>query len=513
MNTNDSSHHPYDEPEMVREIWRPQCIPIDGGPGKPSINIMDALLSLPTDPTDPYACLAIRKKKKKADVKESDMLIFPPEVYSPKWEERSKLEAVIIKAAADHANTKLIRQFVSHDTHLSVLACCFCRRFYDASKGQNPTSEEIYHIIDDNDPYTANVRMDFLTNNAKGSRGVKGRKMSRRKDTTKPALEEVCKFKIQLDLVPGKYWYIQKVCNADCQHSHMQLNRNEETRGRNSMSSEDKQLSAILQQSANSGAAQNVMKHVLGGSTLSQQQLHYNYQLHQDVEYGMLDDLTGKGLPKEGCNAATKMMKYLQHQAKNQKMRYVALFHEVVDTKMLAVSKAQQRAELSLQFGIETSEVPFSRDLSITSKEATDSVDAVLRPLRERLKVGQKILLAVAWCREDERALFNLFPEVLQFDVTFGTNNECRPLGVCIAFDGNMKTFCPAKAFLPSQCQWVFGWFFGSAFPILMGRETLWRTQLLLTDGDSKIYQVGYPLVWHISDPQSGDSCVLLHLY
>jgi hypothetical protein len=92
-----------------------------------------------------------------------------------------------------------------------VLACCFCRRFYEATNGPNPTSDEIYHSIDDNDPYKADEGMDFLTNNALGSRGVKGRKMARRIDTTKPALEGVCKFKIQLDLLPGKYWYMKKI--------------------------------------------------------------------------------------------------------------------------------------------------------------------------------------------------------------------------------------------------------------------------------------------------------------
>jgi hypothetical protein len=48
MNTKDTSHDPYEEPEVVRELWRPKCIPIDGGPGKPSINITDALLPFPS---------------------------------------------------------------------------------------------------------------------------------------------------------------------------------------------------------------------------------------------------------------------------------------------------------------------------------------------------------------------------------------------------------------------------------------------------------------------------------
>ena len=39
-------------------------------------------------------------------------------------------------------------------------------------------------------------------------------------------------------------------------------------------------------------------------------------------------------------------------------------------------------------------------------------------------------MLGVAWCRNDERKLFEQFPEVLMLDVTFGTNAETRPLGL-----------------------------------------------------------------------------------
>jgi len=74
------------------------------------------------------------------------------------------------------------------------------------------------------------------------------------------------------------------------------------------------------------------------------------------------------------------------------------------------------------------------------------------------------------------------------FDVTFGTNNEGRPIGVTASPDGEMNVFTPIRAFLPSQCRWVFDWIFRTVFPSLLGREPLKRLQLLLTDGDEKIY-------------------------
>ena len=74
------------------------------------------------------------------------------------------------------------------------------------------------------------------------------------------------------------------------------------------------------------------------------------------------------------------------------------------------------------------------------------------------------------------------------FDVTFGTNVESRPLGVTASMDGNMNVFTPFRVFMPSQCQWVFHWIFGTAMPSLLGNDALSWIQIFLSDGDSKIY-------------------------
>jgi hypothetical protein len=81
-----------------------------------------------------------------------------------------------------------------------------------------------------------------------------------------------------------------------------------------------------------------------------------------------------------------------------------------------------------------------------------------------------------------------MFPEVLMGDVTFQTNGEGRPLFVTAAFDAYMNAFTPVRAFLPSECQWVFYWIWRVAIPTLLGRENIARTQLVLTDGDPKMY-------------------------
>ena len=122
------------------------------------------------------------------------------------------------------------------------------------------------------------------------------------------------------------------------------------------------------------------------------------------------------------------------------------------------------------------------------TNEEQHQLGASLSTIRDRLKVGQKILLAFAWARSDECRLFELFPEILKVDVTHGTNTEARPLCVSALIDANMKTFTPIRVFLPSECQWVFHWLWASAIPSLLGIESIRRTQLVLSDGDSKIY-------------------------
>jgi hypothetical protein len=81
-----------------------------------------------------------------------------------------------------------------------------------------------------------------------------------------------------------------------------------------------------------------------------------------------------------------------------------------------------------------------------------------------------------------------MFPEIFMLDVTHATNIEARPLAVSASIDANMETFTPVRAFLPSECQWVFHWLWASAIPSLLGPENIRRIQLVLSDGDPKIY-------------------------
>ena len=209
---------------------------------------------------------------------------------------------------------------------------------------------------------------------------------------------------------------------------------------------------------------------------------------------------------------AHAMISFCEEKQKHGELSFVALYHEITSTSLLVVKKADEKRNRTQQESKRGKTAQHmaengdrSNDISVVTHSSDASgkttaekfhltddeqfqLGASLSTIRDRLKVGQKILLAFAWVRSDERRLFELYPEILMVDVTHGTNSEARPLFIAASLDANMKTFTPIRAFLPSECQWVFHWLWACAIPSLLGIETIRRTQLVLSDGDPKIY-------------------------
>jgi hypothetical protein len=126
--------------------------------------------------------------------------------------------------------------------------------------------------------------------------------------------------------------------------------------------------------------------------------------------------------------------------------------------------------------------------------------DAIRHQLK--LSVDQSILLAVGWISDNERRLVSMFPEVLFMDVTSQTNNEKRGLFVVAGKDSCARGFTATRIFLPSEQKWVFSWIFGYALPFLFGHSVLKRNKIVITDGDSNMYEslnehTCYGGLWH----------------
>jgi hypothetical protein len=442
---------------------------------------------------------------------------LPPEVYPPTWESRTEVEQTIIVAALAQTHTELVRARTDKSSYYSRLSCKYYRRHYMKENGVNLSSDEIYHCSPLSKPvYKADIRKDRVINKSKAIRGTtkhEGKSMPRRTQTTKQSLENTCKFSITLKLKPGQFWYIPHQPAYCFCHNHQKMHPEELSVATKKLSEQHQKDYAMYQRFSHGGSVQNIMNQKTGGLCLSQSQARYNRQ-KQELAPGLGVSYGGDNFSH--LSSAQKLMAYLKQQKEEGKLRYIALFHEITETSLLTITKAQQKKEAEkkkrregLNTGETHAEVGSSLDhcdvsLSVTSvsqsghettsqyqlESALDklSLGETLLPLREQLSIGQRILLAVAWSREDEVRLFEMFPEVLLLDVTFQTNNEGRPLAVTACPDSNMESFVPVRVFMPSQCKWVFGWIFGTAIPTLLGTEALERTQLVLTDGDPKIY-------------------------
>jgi len=341
-----------------------------------------------------------------------------------------------------------------------------------------------------------------MVNKASAKRGIvrnEGKSLLRRSTTSKPSPDSLCPFKIILCLSPGSHWFIQGQSTACAVHNHLHPSSFESTPSTTRLTQPERTLLQCAQKYAHAGSVQNMMSD-LTGCIYSKQQI---YHIKNSVE-------------EQSDNDTSKLMNYLRQQAELGYLRYKALFHEVTQSTLITVEQARKRkhqaametltshitdddwtlaaslsnidiqlhTSASLGAGISEAEIPFQLD----NNDDKLVLGIFLSPLQAHLKVGQKILLAVAWAREDEIQMFEQYPEVLMFDVTMSTNNEARPEGIAASVDGNMQVFTPFRVFLPSQCGWVFDWVFGSAAPTLLGAQNLRRLQLLLTDGDSKMY-------------------------
>ena len=119
-------------------------------------------------------------------------------------------------------------------------------------------------------------------------------------------------------------------------------------------------------------------------------------------------DLSGVG------SSASQFVAKLKLEQQKGRINYILLFHEVTETTLLTITKRDKKREE--QAKVEAEKV-YQCKISIyseddTGKSATScnilseneqiELAKTLAPIRERLKVGQKILLAAAWCREDE---------------------------------------------------------------------------------------------------------------
>jgi hypothetical protein len=476
-----------------QQCWMPESILVPNG--ETTVDIAPTLV----DNNDQYACLRTRQ--------DSLRVIFSTDSYPPVWDQRKIIEDAVIQAAAE-TNNPLIRTGTKHiggekPHHISTLGCKFSISYQHNKKRKDP-----YSVGENAEPqYRDGVRQDPIVGKKSRNRDH-GRQKARRTVTTKLPSEEVCHFHVRLALYPGEFWCIEPWTGNRQHRNHPRLGWDELRRPMATLPQTDRDNGALYSRFASNGAARNIL-YEQTQCTLSDGQLRHNNKKVETIN-GTLPRMDGD-INSGISGGAHDLILYLQKQQRKGELSFIAVYHEIDNTSFVTIKKAdekrnrEQQQELFGGTAQQKTETESTTEVSI-STHSTDAsgnntsekvlltseeqfqLGASLSTIRDRLKVGQKILLALAWVRTDERRLFEMFPEIFMLDVTHGTNIEARPLAVSASIDAYMETFTPVRAFLPSECQWVFHWLWASAIPSLLGHENIRRIQLVLSDGDSKIY-------------------------
>jgi hypothetical protein len=467
-------------------LWKPESIRVFAGEGKTSIEIIGYL----KDHTHPHSALMGCRKR----------LEFPADVYPPNVASKNVIEDAIINAAAT-VDVHLTKQGTDRKKKLfTTILGCDMRKTYYAPKDSSDIQKKVYKDMDASEQLSVKegIKHDNFINRRAAQRR-NGKNGAKRTYTTKPAPNQTCPFHLRICLDPGKCWYLPPWA-GNVNHNHKKLGTSEKRRRLVTLTQREQYEAGVFSRHGSAGQTTGILNE-LHGNTFSSSQINHNKK-KQYIAQGILPPSfsTGEKESDAHLSDATRLIKYLDH--KRGEVSYVALYYEVKSTSLHTITKATLRRARE-QDGEDDSQVPVecaviaecvdaagnaTRTNATLSSEEQSQIDHVVCPVLKRLKVGQKILLAVAWVREDEKRLFELFPEVLMVDVTYGTNNEGRPLLVSAAFDKDMKSFTPLRAFLPSECRWVFRWMWGTAIPTLLGRDNLLRVQLVLSDGDMNIY-------------------------
>jgi len=514
--------------------WQPDSINVYAGEGNDSIDILPFLTQ--PERIDPYSCLRGSRHPKKV------MCIFPPELYPPSWGERRVLESAI-KRAAQEKGIKLISRSTdkqADDENRNVARMeCDLKQQYRPKKGKaNDISLNVFKDMKHSEEanVVAGLKGDCFVNRQKECRdnplkqnktrlGFTGASAGR---TTKLPNGMRCTCHMRLILIPGKHWLIRPNTGFS-QHTCSRLPPEERIARPATLTEEQRRNAGAVASHSSTSQAQLAL-HDMMKENFTATQVNSMKQSHDATMGHVLPLVMEDGRNKSELSGAEQLIRKLEKDQKEGKKSFIAIYHCVTDTSLHTVratdlqrDKKRCRADAEADADQLTSnsdalpnvvadgkvemdpsmdnrcamtiDIESTNEHGMTTRGKAKLNEAekiqlatMLKPIHARMRVGQKILLAVAWARADEKRLFELHPEVFMIDVTFGTNCEGRPLGMTAAVDSNMHSFTPLRAFLPSECRWVFRWLWEEAILTLLGKETLNRVQLVLSDGDSKIY-------------------------
>ena len=187
--------------------WKPEKIPIRNIKGSDPINIMQVF---------------IHESKMVANANK-DEFVFPPSMYPPRWDERSRLELQIIESSMRNADTSLVRVQTTK-TKTEMISNLICRRgiCHHIGKENNDTAPHSMCL------YKEGIKIDSVVNKSTTSRGPQGKAEPQCTKTNRPNSQSLCSFQVQLRLKEGKYWYMKYDIAERGEHNHIRISYEEQ---------------------------------------------------------------------------------------------------------------------------------------------------------------------------------------------------------------------------------------------------------------------------------------------
>jgi hypothetical protein len=324
--------------------------------------------------------------------------------------------------------------------------------------------------------YEEGIRTTHMQNTSRlGSRGSGGKHMPRKTSTRKPLRkEDKCTFILHVFILKKECWVMKagSGCGEHLGHENLSTSR---------IPVRTSQLKAAQQE-----LIDELMRHSYGSGSLQSLFLEkHNILLSRQQCYLIHSKRTGS---KEETSL-TPAEGLLNEFCKQPQTSFVAIFSEAINTALVGErgKGRPKRSNIGFQLTAAIQRPNGSHHPLPIEDVPADTVHAKLLPLRERLKVGDKILIAAFWVRDSERRLFELFPEVLFCDVTSQTNQEGRPYFMMCGRDSNGKSFTAMRAYLPNEQRWVFQYIWSTCAKHLLGDRNCKNNCVMISDGDVNI--------------------------
>jgi hypothetical protein len=378
-----------------QQRWMPESILVDAGEGRPPIDIAK--------------CLADDQDELGSLVSKSNVVKFPVDVYPPIWSRRKDIE-LAVRVAVSNADNVNLTVFATAPNKCTTLACDMAYTYRPPKDGANEIQNNLYENRE-NLPRLEKegTRQDRMIDKKKANR-LNGQSKPQRTFTEKPPSEERCPFRIRLLLDPGKCWYISPWSGCRCHKFHSKLPTGEKRRRLDTCTNKERRDAAIYAQQESAGVAAGIIREQTG-NYFSQSQIRHN-KITTEIQTGQVPPPAPGAFLGHG-SSAEQCMQFLEKEKREGKKSYIAVYHRVTDTVLQTMYTGSKKKRKNQQppmtnsdyqgivLDIESSDGNGSRSTTSIPLSSHEEVQVTefLFPIRDRLTVGQKILLGVVWVR------------------------------------------------------------------------------------------------------------------